>query len=347
MSEERPNPWKKKQEDTPPDLEEVLKSFLGSSNKKKGSDGPTSAAYWPYIFLSIVTIAYALLGFYVVHEPEKAVVTRFGALHRIESAGLHWRFWGMEDVFLVDTQSIDSFQKTNMMLTKDENIVFASFEIQYRRSDPFRFLFADEKPIYTLQQLAESSIRDIIGHSYLEDILTTGKDKITQDILRIIKASLEHYDIGLEVIDVNVAKLRPPPPVQEAFNDVIKAREDEQALQNKAKRYRETHLPIARGQAERVVFEADTFYKQRVTRAQGETEAFNMLLMQYKNYPDILKTRLYFETIDEIYAKTPKMLLDADVQSPIIYGPGGMSSETSVKNPAEYPSYTVVNKDKK
>lgn len=343
MSEERPNPWKKKEEG-PPNFDEVLKSLLGSS-KKKGPvrDSQPPSRYWPAIFLLILTALYAAIGFFIVHEPEKAVVTRFGAVNRIEAAGLHWRFWGLEDVYLVDTQSIESFQKTNMMLTKDENIVFASFEIQYRRSDPVLYLFADERPIYTLQQLTESSIRDIIGHSFLEDILTTGKDKITQDILRVIKSSLDLYNIGLEVVDVNVAKLRPPPPVQEAFNDVIKAREDEQALQNTAKRYRETHVPRAKGQAERITFEADTFYKKRITQAQGETEAFDMVLAQYRTHPDILKTRLYFEMIDDIYGRTPKMLLDADVQSPIIYSPGSAVA----KAPADYPSYAALSKDKK
>lgn len=340
MSDERPNPWQKKKEEGPPDLEEVLKSFWGASPKKKKSGKPRDS-FWVMALLLFCAVAYGALGFYVVHEPEKAVVTRFGALARIESAGLHWHPRAIENVYLVDVQAIESLQKTSMMLTKDENIVFASFDVQYRRTDPVKFLFVDENPIYTLQQLAESSIRDVIGHSYLEDILTTGKEKITTDIKRLIESSLVSYDIGLEVVDVNVAKLRPPPPVQAAFNDVIKAREDEQALQNKAKRYRETHLPIAEGQAERITFEAETFYKQRVARAEGESEAFKLVLEQYRRHPDILKTRLYYEMVDEIYGNTPKMLLDPDLQSPVIYAPGARAAT------ADYPSYAAVTKEQK
>lgn len=341
MSDEHPNPWKRKEEG-PPDLDEVLKNLFRTSKKKKGGvSSPVKPSRWFVGLILLAVAAYAALGFYVVHEPEKGVVTRFGALARIETAGLHWRPLGIEHVYLVDTQSIESFQKTSMMLTKDENIVFAAFEIQYRRNDPVQYLFADEKPVYSLQQLAESSIRDVIGHSYLEDILTTGKEKITQDIQQLLESSLLLYNLGLEVVDVNVAKLRPPPPVQEAFNDVIKAREDEQALQNKAKRYRETHIPIAHGQADRVTFEADTFYKQRITQAQGESEAFKLVLQQYQTHPDILKTRLYYEMIDEIYGQTPKMLLDADVQSPVIYAPAGRSVAP------DYPSYAAATKDKK
>jgi membrane protease subunit HflK len=148
------------------------------------------------------------------------------------------------------------------------------------------------------------------------------------------------------VTDVNVAKLQPPPDVQEAFNDVIKAREDEQALQNKAKRYRETHIPIAKGQAERIMFEADTFYKQQITKAQAETQAFEMVLKEHQAAPDILKARLYYEMIDDIYSKNPKILLDADVQSPIIYT--SPAPVEPVKTAVQSPVYTkALTKDKK
>jgi membrane protease subunit HflK len=216
-------------------------------------------------------------------------------------------------------KTIDSFKKEHVMLTEDENIINAGFEIQYRKSNPQDFLFNDANPILTLNQLTESAIRDIIGHSKLDEILTIGKQEITSKIQKLIEQSLTVYNLGLELKDVNLSFALPPVAVQQAFNDVIKAREDEQAYQNEAERYKESQLPVALGHAQRILFEADSYKKEKILKAQAHAQTFKLLEKEYKKEPRLMKMRLYYETIDQVMSTTTKILVDPDLSHQLIY----------------------------
>jgi membrane protease subunit HflK len=170
-----------------------------------------------------------------------------------------------------------------------------------------------------LHQLTESAIRDVIGHSKLDAILTNGKQEITRQIKKVIEHSLVSYKLGIELLDVNLSSALPPTPVQQAFNDVIKAREDEQAYQNEAERYKESQLPIALGRAKRIYFEADAYKKEKILKAQAQAQRFTLLEQQYNQYPKLMKTRLYHETMDEILSNVSKIIVDPDLSHHMMY----------------------------
>ena len=313
--------WQRPSEEGPPDLEGMIKNFFNKSKPSSPSnkEAPTSLSIG-VVGLVILGIAliYILSGLYVVRESESAICLRLGKINGKVGSGLHWRARGIDQIFIIDSQAIDSFKKESMMLTEDENMVYAGFEVQYRRSDPVDFLFKDQNPILSLHQLTESCIRDVIGHCTLDEILTTGKQSITRAIADLIEQSLVTYQLGIEILDVNLSFVLPPEPVQSAFNEVIKAREDEQAYQNEALRYRESQIPVATGQSQRILYEANGYCEEKIFQAQSQTQAFMLLAQQEKLAPALMRKRLYHETIDLVMKNARKVLIDPGLSSPVL-----------------------------
>ncbi len=314
--------WNRSSEEGPPDLEKIFRSFF-ESPKKLGTTppklSPKSVIFFKGTIACLILFGlYILTGFYIVRESEKAVCVRFGQISREIGPGLYWRPRWIDKIYIVNSQSIDSFKKESMMLTEDENMVYAGFEIQYRRKNPTAFLFKDQNPILSLHQLTESCIRDVIGHCTLDEILTTGKQFITRSIGNLIEQSLESYQLGIEILDVNLSFVLPPEPVQSAFNDVIKAREDEQAYQNEALRYRESQIPVATGQAQRILYEANGYCEEKIFQAQSQTQAFTLLAQQERIAPELTRKRLYHETIDTAFQQSRKILVDPGISSPVL-----------------------------
>jgi modulator of FtsH protease HflK len=318
MSWNEQDPWKRKNAG-PPDLETLIKNLFKPKKdfSLKGQGINPSLLFM--IIIAVFCALYLLSGFYIVREPERAVVTRLGKFHRINYSGLNWHPRFIDHIYIIDVEAIDSFKKENAMLTEDENIINAGFEIQYRKENPEDFLFNDQSPIVTLHQLTESAIRDVIGHAKLDEILTSGKQDITNKIKKQIEQGLISYKLGIELKDVNLSFALPPAPVQQAFNDVIKAREDEQAYQNEAERYKESKLPIALGHAQRIMFEADAYSKEKIFKAEAHAKTFTLLEAQYRLNPELMKNRLYYETIDKVMASTRKILIDPELGNHLMY----------------------------
>lgn len=308
-----------KNNDSPPDLDELISKFFKKKDKKNINVETPHYGQYGLIFLIILSVLYFLSGFYIVSEPENAVITRFGKFSEVKYSGLNWNPRFIDRIYIIDVHAIDSFKKEHMMLTEDENIIYAGFEIQYRKNNPISFLFNDENPILTLNQLSESAIREVIGHSKLDEILTTGKQQIIIDIKKLIEQSLLSYEIGIELQDVNLSFALPPTAVQQSFNDVTKAREDEQAYQNEADRYRESKVPVALGLAQRIKFEADAYAQEKILKAQAETAAFDFLFEQYKVAPDLMRNRLYLDMMEKVLSSTSKIIIDKKTDNNIIY----------------------------
>lgn len=329
MSWNEKDPWKKKQ-DGPPNLDNIIKNFF----TKKSNSPPSSPLGYGYISMIVIILAtlYILSGFYVVKQPENAVVTRFGKIHKVVTSGLNWRPLFIDQVYIVNLDEILSFKKESQMLTKDENLVDIGVAIQYKRSDPIRFQFADQNPHETIQNVAESAIRQAIGLSKLDDILTSGKSDIKEFIQRDIKQTLSNYDIGLELQDVNLSKVVPPKAVMEYFNDVTKAREDKFSTINEAERYRDSEIPIIQGRAEKIRAQARAYKEEKIFSAEGETEKFNLLLSEYLDKPELFKRKLYFDTIGQVLSGTTKIIIDENSSQQLLYLPLDQMQNNSNSN---------------
>ena len=311
----------KNQEQSPPDIEEVFNNLLkklGGGNKKGGSNNtsPNIPSFNLGKILPIAAVIGGIIwgasGFYTIKEAERGVTLRFGEFHSIVQPGLNWKPTFIDKVIPVNVEQVRELKTQGAMLTKDENMVKVEMTVQYRVQNPEKYLFSVSNADNSLGQATDSALRYVIGHMTMNDVLTTGRAVVREDTWKALNDIIKPYDMGLEVIDVNFQSARPPEEVKDAFDDAIKAQEDEQRYIREAEAYAREKEPIARGDAQRIVEEA-TAYKDRVVLdAQGEVERLQRLLPEFKVAPDLLKERLYIQTMEKVMANTPKVMLDSN-----------------------------------
>ena len=311
----------KNQEQSPPDIEEVFNNLLkklGGGNKKGGSNNtsPNIPSFNLGKILPIAAVIGGIIwgasGFYTIKEAERGVTLRFGEFHSIVQPGLNWKPTFIDKVIPVNVEQVRELKTQGAMLTKDENMVKVEMTVQYRVQNPEKYLFSVSNADNSLGQATDSALRYVIGHMTMNDVLTTGRAVVREDTWKALNDIIKPYDMGLEVIDVNFQSARPPEEVKDAFDDAIKAQEDEQRYIREAEAYAREKEPIARGDAQRIVEEA-TAYKDRVVLdAQGEVERLQRLLPEFKAAPDLLKERLYIQTMEKVMANTPKVMLDGN-----------------------------------
>ena len=310
----------KNQEQSPPDIEEVFNNLLkklGGGNKKGGSNNtsPNVPSFNLGKILPIAVVIGGIIwgasGFYTIKEAERGVTLRFGEFHSIVQPGLNWKPTFIDKVIPVNVEQVRELKTQGAMLTKDENMVKVEMTVQYRVQNPEKYLFSVSNADNSLGQATDSALRYVIGHMTMNDVLTTGRAVVREDTWKALNDIIKPYDMGLEVIDVNFQSARPPEEVKDAFDDAIKAQEDEQRYIREAEAYAREKEPIARGDAQRIIEEA-TAYKDRVVLdAQGEVERLQRLLPEFKAAPDLLKERLYIQTMEKVMANTPKVMLDS------------------------------------
>ena len=311
----------KNQEQSPPDIEEVFNKLLkklGGGNKKGGANNtsPNMPSFNLGKILPIAAVIGGIIwgasGFYTIKEAERGVTLRFGEFHSIVQPGLNWKPTFIDKVIPVNVEQVRELKTQGAMLTKDENMVKVEMTVQYRVQNPEKYLFSVSNADNSLGQATDSALRYVIGHMTMNDVLTTGRAVVREDTWKALNDIIKPYDMGLEVIDVNFQSARPPEEVKDAFDDAIKAQEDEQRYIREAEAYAREKEPIARGDAQRIVEEA-TAYKDRVVLdAQGEVERLQRLLPEFKAAPDLLKERLYIQTMEKVMANTPKVMLDSN-----------------------------------
>jgi len=311
----------KNQEQSPPDIEEVFNNLLkklGGGNKKGGSNNtsPNMPSFNLGKILPIAVVIGGIIwgasGFYTIKEAERGVTLRFGEFHSIVQPGLNWKPTFVDKVIPVNVEQVRELKTQGAMLTKDENMVKVEMTVQYRVQNPEKYLFSVSNADNSLGQATDSALRYVIGHMTMNDVLTTGRAVVREDTWKALNDIIKPYDMGLEVIDVNFQSARPPEEVKDAFDDAIKAQEDEQRYIREAEAYAREKEPIARGDAQRIVEEA-TAYKDRVVLdAHGAVERLHRLLPEFKAAPDLLKERLYIQTMEKVMANTPKVMLDSN-----------------------------------
>ncbi len=322
------DPWGgKRGNDGPPDLDEALKKFqeklngiFGGSGGGSGGQGGLSGGAIGFILVALVVV-YALFGIYQVNEQERAVVLRLGVYLETKDAGLHWNSPLIDQVSIVNVTKVRTHSAKGEMLTEDLNIVEVNLSVQYRISDTKDFVLNVRDPERSLAQATDSALRHIIGSTEMHEVLTEGRAKIAIDIESRLQQYLNAYGTGIEVDKVNVQETNPPREVQAAFDDVNKAREDEERLKNEAETYANGIIPEARGAAQRVIEEATAYREQVVAKAEGEAKRFEQLLTEYKKAPKVTRERLYLDAVQDVMANSSKVMIDVEGGNNMLYLP--------------------------
>ncbi|ENM5815714.1 FtsH protease activity modulator HflK [Vibrio mimicus] len=311
----------------PPDLDEVfnkLSQKLGGKFGNKGGKGPSLAGGGAIGFGVIAAIAAAVwffTGFYTIGEAERGVVLRLGKYDRIVDPGLNWRPRFIDEVTPVNVQAIRSLRASGLMLTKDENVVTVSMDVQYRISDPYKYLYQVTNADDSLRQATDSALRAVIGDSLMDSILTSGRQQIRQSTQQTLNQIIDSYDMGLMIVDVNFQSARPPEQVKDAFDDAIAAREDEERFIREAEAYKNEILPKATGRAERLKKEAQGYNERTINEALGQVAQFEKLLPEYQAAPKVTRDRLYLDAMEEVYSNTSKVLIDSESSGNLLYLP--------------------------
>ncbi len=326
------DPWNKGPgggDEGPPDLDEIVKKMQEGLGGIFGRKSPSSIGGGnnasPMFILGILAVLTAMLVYditYTIDQQERGVVMRFGQYIKTMQPGLNFALPSfIDEVERVNVGQVRSIQHNTSMLTQDENIVDVEVAVQWRISEPSDFLFNVVMPEITLQQVAESAVRSVIGKSTLDFVLTEGRSDVAQNQETLMQQILTDYNAGILIVKVDMQTAKPPEPVKAAFDDAIKAREDEQRLVNEAEAYRNEIIPQARGQAARVREQANGYKARVIAEAEGNAARFEQLLTEYERAPAVTRERLYLETMQQVLSNTNKVLLDSEGNNSLMYLP--------------------------
>jgi modulator of FtsH protease HflK len=303
-----------------PDVDQMLER-LKSRFKGKGPRPGGLSTGGMGLLIGAVALAWLLLCFFTVDAQERAVVLRFGEYVRSNGPGWGWRAWPFETVEKVNVTQVRQVTERSDMLTLDENIVDVELKVQYRVKDIEKYLFSQSDPDATLRQVTKAAVREVVGRSQMDFILIEGRQEVAERTQEILQERLDVYGSGLVVTEVNLQNVQAPEPVQDAFADAIKAREDRERLKNEAEAYANDRLPKARGAAARELAESAAYRDKLIAQAQGEAERFTKVLAEYRKAPRVTRDRLYLETMAEVLGNATKVVIDVDKNAPMIYLP--------------------------
>jgi membrane protease subunit HflK len=315
----------------PPDLDEALRKLRdtvtgifgggGSSSNSGGSSSPALGGGLILIILVVIMIAWGLMGFYTVDQQERGVVLRLGKYNTTVMPGLQWNPPLVDDVTVVNVTRVNNATFREQMLTEDENIVEVNLSVQYVIHNAEDFVLRVRNPERSLTNATESALRHVVGGSAMDYVLTDGRTQLSIDIREKLQSYLDYYETGIRVSTVNIDDAKPPSEVQDAFDDVIKAREDEERVKNEAQAYANGTIPEARGQAQRQIEEASAYKEQVIAEAVGDAHRFEALLTEYSKAPEVTRQRLYLETVEGVMQNTTKVMIDVEGGNNMLYLP--------------------------
>jgi len=329
--------WNDNNNQTPPELDEVIKDFKNKFNStfgggSSGKSGASKAAKGSFKYILILAVLVWLLsGIYIVDPAERGVVLRFGAFQTSTTQGPHWHIpYPIESVYKVNVEQVRATEigfrnspnsysggvsSESLMLTKDENMVDVNLAVQYKIVDAKAYLFNVYQPELTLSHVVQSVIRQVVGDNTMDHVLTTGRDQVAQEVKTASQALLNDYGVGLMITAVTMQDAQPPIQVKASFDDVVKAREDEQRYINEARAYANDIVPKARGASQRIMAEAEAYKSQVVSKSEGEAYRFTQILTEYLKAPEVTKERLYRETLEDVLSSTNKVIVDSSSNS--------------------------------
>ena len=327
------DPWGNKNDQGPPDLDEAFKKlqnnlsqmFGGKSGGSGGSGGGSSLKMNSGMIGGLIILAivgWALSGVYTLDEKERGVVLRLGKVNdEILLPGLHWNPPIVDQVMFESVTDVKSIQHNSEMLTEDENIVKVNMQVQYVVSDVKEYLLRVSNPVQSLYQSTESALRHEVGSALMNEVLTSGRAELGIKVKDRIQTYMNRYTTGIEVTQVVIDETAPPDAVRAAFDDVIKAREDEVREKNEATAYANQVVPEARGEAQRLVEQALGYKERVIARARGEAARFNALYAEYELAPEVTRERLYLDTMEAVMSNSTKVMVDVEGGNNLLYLP--------------------------
>ncbi len=352
------DPWGGRRDQNPPDLDKIVGNFIrklralfahnkgGSSNHWKPS-GSREAGYVLGALVGVLLVLWFLSGLFVVNPAEEVVILRFGQYTETLQPGLHWFARFIETKYRVDVQKIYSFSLQGDFLTKSsdqndlpgqviqldsskkaagapdqsKNLVNVELNVQYRINDPQAYLFNLVNPDDTIQQVTSGALSDIIGTMKLDDALTTGREFLSSAVKERSIEVLKNYNAGLEILAVTLRKVQAPDQVRAAFNDVNRADQDRSTYIQQAQAYASKVVPIAQGDAARVLADATGYQQQIVLQAQANVARYQAVLKVYTQSPDVTRERMYIDTLQTVLQNTTKILVDVNASNNMMYLP--------------------------
>jgi len=339
----------------PPDLDELWRDlqsrlnglFGGGGRRGRGPVPPSSGGggFQPDMRnarkgLGLLAVAALVVwlatGFFIVQEGQQAVITQFGKYHSTVGAGFNWRLpypiQRDERVFVTQIRSVDIGRdniikatglRDSGMLTADENIVEIKFAVQYRLKNARDYLFNSRDPAGAVVQAAESAVREVVGQMTMDDAIGEERDKIGPQVRALMQTILDRYDVGIEVVNINLQQggVRPPEQVQAAFDDVLKAGQERIRTQNEAQAYANNVIPRAAGTASRLMEESEGYKARIIAQAEGDAQRFGSVLAEYQKAPQVTRERMYIDAMQQIYGSVTKILVDSRQNSNLLYLP--------------------------
>ncbi len=331
----------------PPDLEElwrdVNRRLSGLFGKKGGFGGGSGGDARPplnmrqfgggiFLLLVLVLVMWLASGFYIVDEGQRGVVLRFGSFNRITTSGPNMRMpWPIESHEIVNLSNVRTVEvgyrgatkvlKEALMLTDDENIVMVQFAVQYLLKDPKNFIFKNRHPDDAVMGAAETAIREIVGKSKMDFVLYEGREQIAANTAKLMQEILDRYETGVLIRSVTMQSTQPPEQVQAAFDDAVKAGQDRERHKNEGQAYANDVIPQARGAASRLMQEANGYKQRVIANAEGDASRFKQVLVEYSKAPEVTRSRMYLDAMQQIMVSSSKVMVDAKSGSNLLYLP--------------------------
>jgi membrane protease subunit HflK len=337
----------------PPDLDELWRDFnrklSGLFGGRRGSGGGyggnggggfqpdmKSAGVGAGLIAIVVVVIWMGTGIFIVQEGQQAVVTRFGRYSATVGAGFNWRLpYPIERHEVVNVTQIRAVDigrdnvvratglKESAMLTEDENIVELKFAVQYRLNNARDWLFNSKNPQEAVVQAAETAVREVVGKMRMASALAEERDQIGPRVRSLMQQILDRYQIGVEIVGVNLQQggARPPEQVQSAFDDVLRAGQERERAKNEAQAYANDVIPRATGAASRLQQEADGYKARIVAQAQGDAQRFKSVLAEYQRAPQVTRDRLYIDSMQQIYSSVTKVMVDTRAGGNMLFLP--------------------------
>ena len=322
------DPWKR-DGDQPNDLDKIvqdwqrrLSKMLGGGGGGGGKSKPGGGGGGGLVLVILLAIAWLATGFYQVDQAERGVVQKFGAYTQTTLPGLRWHLpFPIETVDVVNIEEVRDSKFRTEMLTQDEAYVFIDMTVQYRRSDPVKYLFEVEDPEVILGNVTESALRGVVGTSSLELLIGERREQIPARTMEELQNTLDAYGAGITVTSINLEVVDYPEAVQEAVDDTQKALNDARRYQLEAETFANDIVPRARGTAQRELQDAEAYRDKIIADAEGRSQRFLSLLAEYQRAPRVTRDRLYIEAIEEVYGNSNKVIIDSENSGNLMYLP--------------------------
>jgi membrane protease subunit HflK len=337
----------KKPGEGPPDLDQLWRDFNQRLNRlfgnKGGGRGEGGGGFTPDmrgagigvgLVGAIVLFLWLVSGFFIVQEGQTGVVMTFGKYSHTTPAGFNWRWpYPIQSHEVVNVSQVRTVEvgyrsnfknkqaKESLMLTDDENIIDIQFAVQYTLKSAADWVFSNRDQEEMVRQVAETSIREIVGRNKMDFVLYEGREKVALDVNRLMQQILDRYRSGVQVTNVTMQNVQPPEQVQASFDDAVKAGQDRERQKNEGQAYANDVIPRARGAASRLLQESEAYRSRVVANAEGDASRFKQVLVEYQKAPAVTRDRMYMDTMQQIFQNTTKVMIDAKSGNNLLYLP--------------------------